>query len=398
VDDNIDNPGDERSCTIITGDPTSTDDTFYDDLTGDDVVNVAVTVVDEDTAEIIVSEASLTISEPDDEITFGIVITTQPTLTGQRILFAVDGDGNPDNGLELRLNLDGTLTELETPVMPGEEILLPEVTPEAEATPDLTESSEGNNSPAPEAMTELILPVSSSDTTVCTVTPDGNTTLTFNTVNLFTVTAVDDTIDNPGNQRTCTIITGDPTSNDPAYDALTGDDVSDVPVIVLDNDGGGVRIQPLNVTFGTGNSGFYTAVLTSQPDTDVTVTAFANSVCEMFPGSRTFTPQNWNQPQEFAVGSTLAGECLITHMVTSAGAYDGISAADVRVTVTDDTAQTATGDETGLTGDDPFAEVTVLPTTGESPFWRDWLIMALVLLGGAGGTLLLISRRTSHNA
>ncbi|MDM8530340.1 SBBP repeat-containing protein, partial [Anaerolineales bacterium HSG25] len=93
-----------------------------------------------------------------------------------------------------------------------------------------TQPTVGNN---------VIIPLSSSNVSDCTVSTSTLTILNanWNVDHTVTVTGTNDNLDNAGNQRTCTITTGDPTSTDGTYDALVAGSVADVTVTVNDDDG-----------------------------------------------------------------------------------------------------------------------------------------------------------------
>ena len=94
----------------------------------------------------------------------------------------------------------------------------------------------------------------------------------------------------------------------------------------------GIEIEPWSVTVGPKTTASYTVVLTSMPDSDVTVKAyietvegpvnigFAGSVLSVSPASLTFDSSNWSTPQTFTVSThdaELGLEELISHGVES---------------------------------------------------------------------------------
>ena len=116
-------------------------------------------------------------------------------------------------------------------------------------------------------------------------------------------------------------------------------------VSITDDDGPGVLITPTALTVPEGGSRTYTVKLTSQPTADVTVTVSTSgstAVTHDGDNTLTFTAANWATNQTVRV---LAAEdddhldeiATISHSVTSAdGDYQGITARNVAVTVTDD--------------------------------------------------------------
>ena len=86
---------------------------------------------------------------------------------------------------------------------------------------------------------------------------------------------------------------------------------------------------------GTGNTAAYTVRLNSRPTAGVTVTpATSSSANATVSGALTFTPSNWNTPQEFTVTGVATGSATITHAATSTDtSYDGATVGGVTVTV-----------------------------------------------------------------
>ena len=154
---------------------------------------------------------------------------------------------------------------------------------------------------------DVVLPISSSDTTEGTVSP---MSLTFTVANgtdpiTVTVTGVDDDIDD--GDVPFTITTGDPSSSDPVYDAITADGVADVSVTCTDDtDTAGITVTPQTIPLVTteeGGTATYTVVLNSEPIADVTQTLFSTNENEGVPAPTTlvFTSANWDTPQTVTV-------------------------------------------------------------------------------------------------
>ena len=174
-------------------------------------------------------------------------------------------------------------------------------------------------------------------------------------------------------------------------------DTTSSTVTITDDEISGVIASPNVVAFRVNESGFYTVVLTSQPTSDVIVNGYATNPCRVFPGSLTFTPTNWNVPQQMAIGSTVVGECQISHVVSSADAfYDGAGVSLIDVTVVGEGIPLPEGSDTaGLTNAELLAQVTSLPATGEVPYWRNWLVTLVALgigLSLVGGVVALRRR------
>ncbi len=154
-----------------------------------------------------------------------------------------------------------------------------------------------------------------------------------------------------------TIVTAAATSADAIYNGINA---ADVAVTNTDNDAAGITVTPtsgLTTTEAVGTATF-TVVLTSQPTADVTIGISPSDPTEgtVSSPSLTFTPANWNTPQTVTV--TGADDVLddgnVAYTIVTAAAnsadliYNGINAADVAVTNTDNDA----------------AGITVTPTSG----------------------------------
>ncbi len=102
-----------------------------------------------------------------------------------------------------------------------------------------------------------------------------------------------------------------------------------------------------NVVEGESTGDTYTLVLDVLPTADVTVTIAPDSQVVASVSSLTFTTSTWNVPQTIIVGvindAVVEGPHTgtITH-VASGGGYDGVSVADVVVSVTDDDSPSVT--------------------------------------------------------
>ena len=131
------------------------------------------------------------------------------------------------------------------------------------------------------------------------------------------------------------------TSTDADYNGIG---VSEVDVTVTDNEAAGVSIGPAQLTIAEGGSDSYEVVLTSQPSHDVTVTISRSGDPDIGIDNRelTFTDSDWNQAQTVAVTAAQDDDArddtaTFSHTVTSTdGDYNGITASEVAVTVTDD--------------------------------------------------------------
>ncbi|MDE0117597.1 MAG: hypothetical protein OXT07_13400, partial [bacterium] len=272
VDDDVDNPGNERGVTV-TLDPSSTD-AGYAALADSEV---AVSVVDDDGAGVTVSQTAVVVSENLGTATYSVVLGSEPTAA---VTVAVASGG-------------------------------------AAAT---------------------VSPVS------LTFQPAA-----WNTPQTVTVTGVDDSVDNPGDERVVTVAHA-ASSSDAAYN---GTPVAPVSVTVVDDDGAGVNVSEAHVSVVEGGaSDSYTVVLGSQPTHDVAVTVTAGSGVTVnrsggTAGSSqtlTFTAGDWNTAQTVTVAAVDDGDdqpagrtASIAHAAASTDPrYNAAPVAPVTAAITDD--------------------------------------------------------------
>ncbi len=303
-----------------------------------------VTINDDDTTDVIVDDTALTVAEPGTSATFAITLAATPD-DGTALVLTIDGDGDPENGMEFLLTNAGDLIPLadveglqllDDPLLLDTETDADSGTSNPDDTPTDADGGTSNpdDAPEPQAPTTVTLDVTSDDTTACALVPSGSVTISPGASTSFTVTAVNDAIDNVGDQRTCTIVTGDPSSADPAYDALTAADVADVAVTVTDDDEAGVALSESDLVMTPTDTRVYRVTLLSQPTTDVTVEIAVTNVCAVSRNTLTFTPANWDVPQPVSVTASATGNCRIDHTLnTTAPAYDGLAVASIPVRV-----------------------------------------------------------------
>ncbi|HUS67770.1 MAG TPA: hypothetical protein VMZ28_24715 [Kofleriaceae bacterium] len=208
---------------------------------------------------------------------------------------------------------------------------------------------------------DVEIALSSSDTGEGTVSPDS---LSFdednwNAPRTVTVKGVDD--DAADGDTTYMIELAAASSDDGRYDGLDPDDVE---VTNDDDETPGVTVAAPDVGIVTNENGStdtFTIVLDSQPTDDVTIDVSSGDDTEgsIFPESVTFTPDNWNAPQEITVTGVDDDDVdgpimyeIVTAAATSADdGYDGLNPDDVDATNIDD-------DSPGVTiipGEDPMA-------------------------------------------
>ena len=164
---------------------------------------------------------------------------------------------------------------------------------------------------------------------------------TWNTPQTVTVTATqdDDAVADDPVTLTHAVSGGD-------YEGVT---TADVEVTITEDDTTGVTISITALEVAEGDTGHYTIVLDTEPTADVTVEIQApeDTDITVAPLTLTFTADNWNTPQTVTVTATQDADAVaddpltLTHAV-SGGDYEGVTAADVEVTIIED-------DTTGVT-------------------------------------------------
>ena len=202
---------------------------------------------------------------------------------------------------------------------------------------------------------DVTIPLSSNDTSEGTIGVANVvfTAANWNVAQTVTVTGEDDAI--VDGDIPYTIVTGNVTSTDAAYDALTGAGVADVAVINTDDDAAGVTVSTISGnTTEAGVTATFSVVLNSQPTANVTIPLSSNDITEgtIAVPNVVFTAANWNVAQTVTVtgedDAIVDGDIpytIVTGNVTSTdAAYDaltGAGVADVAVINTDDDSYTA---------------------------------------------------------
>ena len=153
-----------------------------------------------------------------------------------------------------------------------------------------------------------------------------------------TITAVDNNVDAPDKEVTVSASVSDGAGvSAPASGTLT----------ITDDDERGVTVAPMSLNVPEGASRTYTVVLDSEPTDEVTVTVDVPSgaVVSVDEAMLRFTAGDWRRPQTVRVtarSDAAAGDPVtLTHTVRG-GDYEGVSAADVAVTVAEADAPTLT--------------------------------------------------------
>lgn len=208
-------------------------------------------------------------------------------------------------------------------------------------------------------LSDVTIPISSSDTTEGTVS---TTLLTFtsanwNVVQTVTVTGVDDFVDD-GNVN-YTILTGQSSSADPLYDKLV---VADVSAQNQNDDQAGFTVTPITglTTTEAGGTASFSIVLHSQPTNTVTIDLSSSIPTEgsLSANKVTFTAANWNVPHivtvtgvnDFVDDGDIDYTIITANSVSSDPKYNNKNVQDVDLTnLDDDTAGFAITPLTGLT-------------------------------------------------
>ena len=184
----------------------------------------------------------------------------------------------------------------------------------------------------------------------------------------FTLTAIDDLIDEPDKSLS---ITG--TSQD------TGLEVIGTTLSITDNDERGVTVSPSVLTFSEGASATYTVVLDTEPTEVVTVTPSLGGSPDLTfePSSLTFTPSDWDTAQTMTVSATEDDDAshdssIISHAARGAE-YASLVDGEISVTISDN--------EVDLPGELP-AQVTALSATATATHVDlSWAAVEDALLG-----------------
>ena len=205
---------------------------------------------------------------------------------------------------------------------------------------------------------DVVIGVTSSDNTDVTVSP---ATLTFSSANwstaqTVTVRAAPDA--DAVNDAAAIAHAVDAASSADEYDAVT---IAGVTVTVTDDDTAGVSVSETTLTVAEGNSSTYTVVLDAQPASDVVITVSSgNTDVTVSPATLTFSSSNWATAQTVTVAAAQDDDAVndaasIAHAVDasrSANEYDAVTIAGVVVTVTDNDTAGAMVSKTTLTVDE----------------------------------------------
>ena len=327
--------------TIITGDPTS-GDTNYDSLNAAAVADQGYTNLDNDTAAINVTTISGDTTETGNTATFQVTLDSQPTHAVRIPLTSSDTTegtvsgsiiiepGNWNNGAANTVTvtgqddvlIDGTIAYTiitGDPTSPDSDydaltagsvgdVAVNNIDDDgASITVTVTDATTDENGATATIQFELSsqpshavrIPLTSSDTTEGTVSGSiiiepGNWNIPAN--NQITVTGVDDDIID--GTIAYTITTGNVTSADSNYNALTGAAVADPNLTNADNDTAGITVTTTDTqTDENGDTATIRFQLTSEPTHAVRIPLTSNDITEgTISGSVIIEPGNWNNP------------------------------------------------------------------------------------------------------
>eukprot|EP01059_Diplonema_ambulator_P030329 TRINITY_DN5151_c0_g1_i9.p1 TRINITY_DN5151_c0_g1~~TRINITY_DN5151_c0_g1_i9.p1 ORF type:complete len:6713 (+),score=1239.17 TRINITY_DN5151_c0_g1_i9:1796-20140(+) len=190
---------------------------------------------------------------------------------------------------------------------------------------------------------DVVVAVSSSDTTECTVSPTllTFTAATWNTLHAITVTGVDDKLDD--GDMACKVVTAPAVSTDAGYNSV---DASDITVTNIDDDTAGITVTTTStVTSEAGTAITFKVVLQAQPSANVIVPVASSDTTEgtVAPASLTFTNANWNTAQtvtvtgvdDALVDGTIAYTVALGPSTSTDTAFNSLSPAPTALTNTD---------------------------------------------------------------
>ncbi|MDH5727708.1 MAG: OmpA family protein [Gammaproteobacteria bacterium] len=389
VDDLIDDG--DVIFTVEVGDPSSVDG-LYNALTNVNTNDVSITNTDNDTVGVSVSVISGNTNESGTTATFTVVLDSEPTANVIIPIISLDtsegtvssasltftsGNWNAPQTITVTgvddVNVDGNITysiQVGDPssVDAKYDLLIDTDTADVSLTnidndvPGVTVSTiSGSTAETASTATFTVklntaptanvsIPISSGDSTEGSVS---TATLTFTNLNwninqTVTVTGVDDSIDD--GDITYTVVVGDPSSADAAYNALGDVDTSDVSVTNTDDDTAGVTVSLISGnTAETASTATFTVVLDTEPTANVTIPIISGDTSEgtVSAASLIFTSANWNTPQTITVTGVnddvddgdIAYSVSVGDPASSDTVYDALNdtnTADVAVTNTDD--------------------------------------------------------------
>ena len=165
--------------------------------------------------------------------------------------------------------------------------------------------------------------------------PESVTFAIGETEQTFTVTAIDDSVDDDGESISLSFAT--------LPSGVTAGSQATATVTLVDNDTRGVTLSKNTIAVAEGNSATYTVELDTEPTGDVTVTFSSDNTdvtvdTENADNDLLFTPLNWNTPQTVMISAaadddTVDDTAVISHTLSGAD-YADVAVESLTVTVT----------------------------------------------------------------
>ncbi len=348
----------------------------YDNVS---VAGVAVTVADDDTAGVSVSETTLTVAEGNSS-TYTVVLDAQPA---SNVVIGVTASGSPDVTVDratLRFNRSNWDTAQTVTVRAAQDADAVNDAASITHAVDASRSADEYDGVAVAGMSVSVadddagVSVSASAleldeggqtayTVVLDALPSGNVVIGVTASGSPDVTVDRATLTfSPSNWDTAQTVTVSTAQDaDAANDAASITHAVDasrsayeydgvpnyvLPVTVVDDDTAGVTVSKSTLPLDEGTSAAYTVVLDALPVSDVVIgiTISGSPDVTVDRATLTFSPSNWDTAQTVTVSAAQDADAVndvasITHAVVdgeSADEYDGVAVAGVRVSVADD--------------------------------------------------------------
>ena len=334
----------------------------YDSITA----NLAVTVNDDDTAEIILDSAMLTVDEGTTN-SYTVVLNTLPT-TDITVTISSDGDVSVDEAVltftmtdwniqqtvivtatqedDNALNDNATLSHNATgggynSVLKNLAVtIIDDDTADFTFVPAMLTVTEGSNRTytiTPTLLgtgpTRLYLNISSSDDSIILSQTRDSFDVASGTYLPIRVTVMAPHDDDAADKEVT--LTHRPTDLDNnGYNSV----LKDFVITIMDDDTAGFTFNPTMLTMDEGGGGVYTVVLDTQPTDEVTIAISSDGDVSVVTPTLTFTRDNWSNPQQIMVGTpqddnAFDDSATLTHTATG-GDYDSLTA-DLAITIID---------------------------------------------------------------
>ena len=365
----------------------------YDAVT---IAGVVVTVTDDETAGVTVSETTLTVAEGgsgsytvvlnlqptsdvvinvtksgSDDVTVSpatLTFTTSNWSTAQTVTVRAAQDDDAVNdaaSITHAVDASRSANEFDAVSIAGVAVTVDDDDTAGVSVSEttLTVAEEGSGSYTvkldAQPTSDVVINVTKSGSPDVTVSP---ATLTFTTANwstaqTVTVAAAQDA--DAVNDAASITHAVDASRSANEYDAVS---IAGVTVTVTDDDTAGVTVSASSVTVAEGASATYTVVLDAQPASNVviSVTKTGSNDVTVSPATLTFSSSNWDTAQTVTVAAAQDADAVndpasIAHAVDaarSANEFDPVTIARVAVTVTDGDTAGVTVSKTTLTVDE----------------------------------------------